>query len=320
MSFPFSYSLIRMRFRRFAVVSALPLAALLAAAGYSPTPSAGPGPFSQGVIVTKVSLPGNPYDRMLSRIDPAKGNVQAQVQQLAASLTPAEQRQFQTEAAALSPAMTMGALMLPRKGTIYCRGQEVRVNTDGLTYHLENYFNGAKNSGLVFMKGQTGPEQVAYTYDAAAVKKTWQSIVVVDTDYTIQPTTETVVVAGYPSQKTTYTLKNGAAKAPAGSNEEKPVALDVWTSPQLPQVLNFAHPVYVKQKSGISKLIVYFDQARKQRLVYEVASVQNKPVTPQELQINTTTPVLEYGKDEMQIGMKMLAIMLGGRPSNTGDE
>ncbi|WP_139922172.1 hypothetical protein [Hymenobacter sp. DG01] len=306
-----------MRIRRSVMFSVLPLAAMLAAAGYSTIPLAGPEPFSQGVIVTKVSLPGNPYDKMLSRIDPSKGNVQAQVQQLAASLTPAEQRQFQAEAQAMSPAMTMGALMLPRKGTIYCRGQEVRVNTDGLTYHLENYFNGAKNAGLVLLKSHTAAEQVAYTYDAASVKKTWQSIVVVDTDYTIQPTTETVLVAGYPSQKTTYTLKPGAAAANA--NEQKPVALDVWTAPQLPQVLNFAHPVYVKQKNGISKLTVYFDQARKQQLVYEVASVQAKPVTPEDLQVKTTSPVLDYAKDEMQIGMKLLAIMLGGRPSATDE-
>ena len=37
---------------------------------------------------------------------------------------------------------------------------------------------------------------------------------------------------------------------------------------------------------------------------------------------STTAPVLEYGKDEMQIGMKMLAIMLGGgnRPSESTED
>lgn len=104
----------------------LPGAALLAAAGYAPAPSnsAVVADFSQGVIATRVSLPGNPFDKLLSRVDATKGNVQEQLQQLAGSLSVAEQQQLQAAAASASPAMTMGAFLLPRKGTLYCRGQE----------------------------------------------------------------------------------------------------------------------------------------------------------------------------------------------------
>ncbi|WP_460621315.1 hypothetical protein [Hymenobacter tenuis] len=294
----------------------MPAAALLLAAASSPAPvGALPATFTQGIITTRVSLPGNPFDKLLSQIDPAKGNVQAQMQQLAMRMTPAEQQQFQAEAAKLDPAMAMGAMMLPRKGTIYLRGQEARVSTDGLSYHLENYFDGAKNSGILLLAAQASPEQVAYSYNAATLKKSWQTIVVTEEDYTLKTTTETSLVAGYPSLKTTYTLKPGAATSATnkpGATSQKPVALDVWTSAQIPQMLNFAHPVYVKEKHGITKLIVYFDKERKQRMLYEFASVQLKPVTPQDLQIKATTPILDYAKDEMQIGMKSLAIMLGG--------
>ncbi|UOQ51508.1 hypothetical protein [Hymenobacter cellulosivorans] len=270
--------------------------------------------FTQGVITTRVSLPGNPYDKMLNRLDPAKGDLQGQVQRLAASLTPAEQQQFQAEAAQLSPAMTMGAFMLPRKGTLYCRGSQVRATTDALSYHLENFFDSAKNTGLLLLAAQDKPNQVAYTYDAATVKRSWQSIVVTEVDYTVKPTTETALVAGLPSQKTTYTLKSSAASTSTDPGEmgQKPTALDVWTSAQIPAALNFAHPVYVKEKQGITKLVVYFDKERKQRMVYEFASVQRKPVTDQDLKIKTTGPVLDYAKDEMQIAGQSLGIMLGG--------
>jgi hypothetical protein len=313
-----------MRIPSFSLSLALvPLSVLLAAAGFSSgsgTPATPVEAFTQGVITTRVSLPGNPYDKMLSQLDPAKGDLQGQMQRLAASLTPAEQQQFQTEAAKLSPAMSMGALMLPRKGTIYCRGPQARATTDALTYHLENYFNSAQNKGLLLLASQAKPDKVAYTYDAATVKKTWQSIVVTEVDYTVKPTTETALIAGYPSQKTTYTLKNPAAAAPEsgpGQPNQKPFALDVWTSAQIPQTLNFAHPVYVKEKLGITKLVVYFDKERKQRMVYEFASVQRKPVTDQDLQIKTTGPVLDYAKDEMQIAGKSLGIMLGGGPGQS---
>jgi hypothetical protein len=311
-----------MRILRPLAWSTLPLTILLVAAGAAPAP---PTPavvanFTQGVITTRVSLPGNPYDKLLSQVDPTKGNVQAQLQQLAGSLTPAEQQQLQAQAAKLSPALTIGALMLPRKGTIYCRGQEARAITDALTYHLENYFNQATNKGLLRMAGQSTPQQVNYTYDAASVKKTWQSIVVTAQDYTARTFPETVAVAGYPSQKTTYTLKPGAA-APAGPGQPsaKPVALDVWTSAQIPQSLNFAHPVYVAEAHGITRLVVYFDKERQQRMVYEFASVQPKAVTDQDLQVKTTAPVLDYAKDEMQIGMQMLALMMGG-PGKPGTD
>ncbi|AIZ63882.1 hypothetical protein PK28_09640 [Hymenobacter sp. DG25B] len=297
----------------------VPVAALLTAAGFSSNTAVAPATFTQGIITTKVSLPGNPYDKLLSQIDPTKGNVQAQMQQLAMRMTPAEQQQFQAEAAKLSPALVMGAMMLPRKGTIYYRGQEARVSTDGLSYHLENYFDGAKNTGLFLLAAHASPERVAYTYNAATLKKSWQSIVVTEEDYTLKIFPETSLVAGYPSQKTTYTLKPGAA-APAnnpGEMSQKPVALDVWTSAQIPQMLNFAHPVYVKEKNGITKLIVYFDKERRQKMVYEFASVQLKPISPQDLQIKANTPILDYAKDELQIGMKSLAIMMGGGPKQT---
>ncbi|TGE28737.1 hypothetical protein [Hymenobacter metallicola] len=307
-----------MRIHRLLALSVLPLAAGLVAAGYAPVSSATTAPvanFTQGIITTKVSLPGNPYDKMLSKIDPAKGNIQAQIQQLMSSLTPAEQQQFQAEAATLSPAMTIGALMLPRKGTIYCRAQEARATTDALTYHLENYFNHATQKGLLRMTSQSSPQTVNYTYDAATVKKTWQSIVVTTQDYTVKPSSETALVAGYPSQKTTYTLKPGAAEKATpepGQLSNKPTALDVWTSAQIPQSLNFAHPVYVAEAHGITRLVVYFDKERKQRMVYEFASVQPKAITDQELKVATTAPVLDYAKDEMQVGMQMMALMLGG--------
>lgn len=315
-----------MRFKRQLAWSLLPFTALLVAAGSAPAPTATPtavANFTQGIITTRVSLPGNPYDKLLSKIDPTKGNIQGQMQQLMGSLTPAEQQQLQTEAAKLSPAMTIGAMMLPRKGTIYCRGQEARATTDALTYHLENYFNHATNKGLLLMASQSTAQTVNYTYDAASVKKTWQSIVVTAQDYTAKTSSETALVAGYPSQKTTYTLKPGAAEttpAEPGQLSERPVALDVWTSAQIPQSLNFAHPVYVAEAHGITRLVVYFDKERKQRMVYEFASVQPKAVTDQDLKIKTTAPVLDYARDEMQVGMKMLALMMGGGPQQPGTD
>ncbi|MET4104934.1 hypothetical protein [Hymenobacter sp. UYP22] len=316
-----------MRLSRSVAWSLLPISMLLAAAAHTPVPTSVSAPvadFTQGVITTQVSLPGNPYDKLLSRIDPAKGNIQAQMQQLAGSLTAAEQQQFQAAAANLSPAMTIGALMLPRKGTLYCRGKEVRATTDALTYHLENYFNSGTNKGLLRMASQSSPQSVNYTYDAASVEKTWQTIVVTTTDYTLRPTTETALIAGYPSQKTTYTLKPGATEtAPAqpGQLPSKPVALDVWTSRQIPQSLNFAHPVYVNEAHGITRLVVYFDKERKQQMRYEFAAVQVKPVTDLDLKVNTTAPVLDYAKDAMQIGAQSMALMFGSpqKASNTDE-
>ncbi|UOQ64728.1 hypothetical protein [Hymenobacter volaticus] len=296
----------------------------LTAANYlpaKPTKAPAPAAFTEGIITTRVSLPGNPFDKVLSQLDPAKGNPQEQMQRIIGAMSPAEQQQMQASAQKSPPAMTMGAMMLPRKGTIYCRNQEARVSTDALTYHLENYFNSTKNTGLLLMAAQGRPDQVAYTYDAGSVKNVWQSISVTDADYTMKTTAETALVAGYPSTKTTYTLKPNAA-APAdpalGGMSEKPVALDVWTSPQIPQMLNFAHPVYVKEKQGITKLVVYFDKERKHKLLYEFESVQLKPVTAQNLQIKTTGQVLDYAKDITQIGAKTLAIMFAGGPQRSG--
>ncbi|MCR5890257.1 hypothetical protein LRS06_21250 [Hymenobacter sp. J193] len=89
--------------------------------------------------------------------------------------------------------------------------------------------------------------------------------------------------------------------------------------PQIPQSLNFAHPVYVNQAHGITRLVVYFDKERKQQLRYEFATVQVRPVTDQELKVATTAPVLDYAKDAMQIGVQAMALMFGGGPKAPAD-
>jgi len=272
--------------------------------------------FTLGVITTRVSLPGNLYDKYMSQLDPAKGNLQAQAQGIMSKMSAAEQQQAQAQAQQ-NPGLTMMAAWLPRKATIYVRGQEARATTDGLTYHLENYFNSAQKSGLCLVKSQASSSQLAFTYTNAGVKQEWQTISATDADYLIQPTTETALIAGYPCLKTRYTRKPGAASlaqpgpGTAAGMAVEAVGLDVWTSSKMPVSLNFAHPIYVKEKHGIMKIVVYLDKAHKQQMLYEFTSVQSKPVAPQDLRIATTGAVLDYDKDGPSIGLRLLGIMMG---------
>jgi hypothetical protein len=312
--------------RRNITLSLLAPLALLVAGNHAPASlPAGPTPqnFTLGVITTRVSLPGNLYDKAMSQLDPTKGNIQEQVQRIIGGMSVAEQQQAQAQMQQ-NPGMSMMALMLPRKATIYVRGQEARATTDALTYHLENYFNGAQNAGLCLIKSQSTPQQVAFRYTGSKRKQEWQTISISDADYTVQPTSETALIAGYPCVKTKYTLKATAHPAPApdpGASQLKmqAVALDVWTSSKMPASLNFAHPIYINEKQGIMKIVVYFDKSHKQQLLYEFTSVHTKPVTPQDLHIATTDAVMDYDKEGPAIGLKLLGLMMGapqapGRP------
>ncbi|WP_046245411.1 hypothetical protein [Hymenobacter terrenus] len=295
--------------------------ALLTTGNHPPVrrPLASVPAFTLGVVTTRVSLPGNLYDKAMSQLDPAKGHLQEQVQRIMSGMSAAEQQQAQAQAQQ-NPGLTMMALMLPRKATIYVRGQEARATTDALTYHLENYFNGAKNTGLCLFKSQSSPKQIVFHYAGAKTKQEWQSLAVTDAEYTVQPTTETGLVAGYPCVKTRYTRKSPApatARPEPGPLNLEAVALDVWTSSKMPVALNFAHPIYVQEKQGIMKIVVYFDQAHTQQMLYEFTSVQTKPVTPQDLHIATTGPVLDYSKDGPAIGLQLLGLMMGA-PSAPG--
>ena len=290
---------------------------LLAAAGNrlsDPHPPAlTPQNFTLGIITTRVSLPGNRYDQAMSRLDPAKGNLPQQMERITQGMSAAEQQQAQAQAQQ-NPGLTMMALLLPRKATIYVRGLEARASTDALTYHLDNYFNGAQNTGLCVIKSQAEPKQVAFRYTGTKKKQEWQSIAVSAADYAIQPTAETALVAGYPCRKTTYIRKphtRPASSPSPGPMALQAVALDVWTSRYMPVSLNFAHPIYVNEPQGIMKIVVYFDQAHKQQLLYEFTGVQTQPVTPQDLHVTPTGAVLDYDTDGPAIGLQLLSLMMG---------
>lgn len=306
----------RVNHRTFVAVLLVPLT--LAATGNrppAPRPTAlPPQNFTLGVITTRVSLPGNLYDQAMSQLDPTKGNMSAQVDRIIRGMSAAKQQQVQAQAQQ-NPGMTLMALMIPRKAIIYVRDQEARASTDALTYHLDNYFNGAQNTGLCVIKSQSEPKQVAFHYTGAKKKQEWQTLAVTDADYSIQPTTEMAMVAGYPCLKTTYIRKpqvrSARASVPGPAGLQAAVALDVWTSRYMPASLNFAHPIYVNEKQGIMKIVVYFDRAHKQQLLYEFTSVQTKPVTPQDLRIAPTGVVLDYDKDGPAIGLQLLSLMMG---------
>lgn len=307
----------------FFLFSLVPMA--LAAASHRPAhphpPALPPQNFTSGVITTRVSLPGNRYDEAMSRLDPAQGNLPAQLDRIIRGMSAAEQQQVQVQAQQ-NPSLTMMALMLPRKATIYARGPEARASTDALTYHLDNYFDGAQNIGLCVIKSQTAPKQVAFRYTGTKKKQEWQTLAVSDADYAIQPTAETGLVAGYTCQKTTYTRKphtRPVSSPNSGPLALQAVALDVWTSRYMPASLNFAHPIYVNEQQGIMKIVVYFDQAHKQQLLYEFTSVRAQPVSPQDLHVTPTGAVLDYDKDGPAIGLQLLSLMMGdsGKPSNS---
>lgn len=141
---PFIFILLSRMLHRPFGMALLSLAVLLAATDCSRAQTAfqpTPANFTQGNLTTRVPLPDNPYDKLLSRIDPAKGNIQAQMQQVVVRRSQAKQQQQQAEATNLNPAYTMGALMLPRKGTIKRNGPATHTTSDGLTYGLQNCFN-----------------------------------------------------------------------------------------------------------------------------------------------------------------------------------
>lgn len=269
--------------------------------------------FKEGVINVKITTPGSAIGELLQKVDPAKGNISAQMKALTEKLSAKDRLLLETQSKK-NGMLNLAILMLPLQSTLYLKGNEATAKFDAVTFHGENYVDDGKKTGLMYVKSQNSANEMTIRYTGDSFKE-MNTNQLDAADYDIVKTNETAEVAGYPCTKMVYTLKN-AAKAqktktgmPGASG--KVYKIDVWTSAQMPKSINFLHPLYVKEAAGIMKLVIQYEKALDFKILYELNHVESRAVTPNEMAIKQSKPVYDFGKDKMTVGFKMMGVIFG---------
>jgi len=268
-------------------------------------------PFSEGRIDLKISTPGSGFGKLLQQVDPSKGNVSAQMKKLAEKLSAKERADLEAQSQKAGM-MNLAILMLPLKSVIYIKGDQATAKFDALTFRGENTVNDAKKEGMMYVKSQNSSKALTISYTGDSFNEMAQNELKA-ADYNIKETGETSIVAGYTCSKSLYTLKKPAAASsvPGAIPATSIYQLEVWTSKEMPKSVNFLHPLYIKENAGIMKIMIQYQKDNPLKFLYEFTKVENRAVTAEEMQIQKTAKIKDFGKDKMTVGMEMMGIVFG---------
>lgn len=269
--------------------------------------------FKEGAIVTKITTPGSALGELFQQIDPSKGNTSKQMKELSEKLS-AKDKALLEEQSKKNGMLNLAVLMLPVRSILYIKGNEATAKFDAITFHGENHVDYDKKTGIMYSKSQNSANDITVRYTGDSFKQMNPHELNIK-DYDVVRTTETENVAGYLCTKSVYTLKNAAkvqkSEVGVAGASGTVYKIDVWTSAEMPQSLNFLHPLYVEEKAGIMKLLIQYEKDLDFKVLYEFSSVESRPVTEAEMTIKQNKTVYDFGKDPMQVGVKMLGIIFG---------
>ncbi|WP_316813533.1 hypothetical protein [Pedobacter heparinus] len=268
-------------------------------------------PFTEGKIDLKITTPGSALGELLQQVDPTKGNVSAQIKKLSEKLSVKDRAELEAQNKKAGM-MNLAILMLPLKSVIYIKGDQATAKFDALTFHGENTVNDAKKEGMMYVKSQNSSKAMTIAYTGDSFKEMAQNELKT-ADYNIKETGETSTVAGYNCSKCIYTLKKPAPanNTPGVIPAASVYKLEVWTSTEMPKSVNFLHPLYIKEDAGIMKIMIQYQKDSPLKFLYEFTKVENRVVTTEEMQIQKTAKIHDFGKDKMTVGMQMMGIVFG---------
>ena len=269
--------------------------------------------FTEGVISISITTPGSTLGELFQQINPAKGNISEQMRQISEKLSAKDKALIEAQTKK-NGVLNMAFLMLPVKSVLYVKGNEATAKFDALTYHGENHVDNDKRTGMIYAKSQNSKNDITVNFAGDSFKKLNSNELDIK-NYNVVRTAETDKVAGYLCTKSVYTLKKPSivpkSEVALSGTSGTVYKIDVWTSAEMPQSLNFLHPLYVEEKAGIMKLLIQYEKDSDFKVLYAFSRVDSKPVTEAEMAIKQNKTVYDYEKDPMQVGMKMLGIIFG---------
>jgi hypothetical protein len=277
-----------------------------------------PVPFTEGVLYTRVSFPGNILNEALSKIDFEKGNVKKQLEQLQkdmSSSTYAARAKAQLETMSLDERATMGtmlmaAMMSPLYAKINYAGHKVLANAVALNYSMQSYMDNEQQKGKMVVQTADRKKEAAIEFSAGSMRQVWEKEAVDEDKYEVKNMPDEEMVAGYKCNRVSYTYK--PSQLPSTSPVAKPAyKLIVSYSPDIDKTINFLHPFYFQLDKGILKVEVHYDKAGKNRMVYEVTRVEPKKMTQQDFEVTDVKPVVNWDANPAIASMNILSVMMG---------
>ena len=278
-------------------------------------------PFTEGVIGMGMYSHGVDLGFFIKEIDFSRNDVKEQFRQLADNNPEAEAfLALLEERVSTNPFAAFGLMINTVICTYHIKGDVIMGKARGVGFEFDNYHDAGNDEGKVFLRTLVQTDEIAeedrelsLTYtpsvDLGLSGSSFDA-----TMYNREVSSEKVVVAGYPCQVATYTLKSQHVPDVDPDNPLPQTSmlhkLVVYTSDAFNKTINFTHPFYLPEDAGILKLETYFDNGEEPMLVMQPEEITPRAVTDAEMQIGVKEPV--YSINDAEAAWKVLSIMLSG--------
>lgn len=265
--------------------------------------SDGPVPFTEGIIYSKASFPEHPIQPVLKRIDFNSDNIPVQYSRLKDSIN--------LDPAGLEDPMFMSAIFLsPVYGKLSFDKDRFLIETQSLSYRLVNLV--ANDTGRLMIRPfNSTSENIEVVYDAASMNKVWEKYEIDETEFTIQKTAETDIIATYPCKKMIFNFKGTSRQVlPTRLIGNIPWKVTVWYNEAFPPSINTQLPFYFNLTHGILKTQVEFDKAGKNKMIFEVTKVIPKDINDDDFKIAPFVLPLIYPAQAEKITTGLMSIMV----------
>lgn len=276
----------------------------------------------EGILTTRVSLAGVDLSTITENIDYQKGNIQQQLAALYKDIPAKDLSRMQTMMEK-NPMLGMAMIMTPPQATIYIKGKVAMAKTKGLGYDMQHYHNQQSDEAFLYTASLINAgETVTSAYKPS---EGYEELFTADKrissdNFKVERSSNTADVAGYKCSIATYTpkvLQQNAASS-LGMPAVQVRKLVVYTSKDLPKGINFSHPYYLPEDHGIMRIDIYLENGNEPTMVYEMISVKKTAVSDDMLVAKKTAPL--YALTDMNYGMKLLGIMMGGMTAFGSDD
>lgn len=270
-------------------------------------------PFKQGVI--NMGIFNNDVDlgKFIEKINFSKPDVKQQFEKLLKNDQESKAIfELIQNAGNQNPLAALAMTLNIAECTYNIKNDVVLGKVRGFGWTMDNFHNKGEDQASLYIETlvQTNqiPDQDKKIYSLYQPSKKIGAGAINNVDFNlykreIQATKQNV--SGYDCDVIVYTPKNIATKTPVKLNK-----LVVYTSPLFDNTINFAHPYYLEEKSGILRLDIYLIDNTTPTLVMKPKSIREQTLTSQDLISRTSTPV--YAATDVSWAFKSLTIMMSG--------
>ncbi|WP_126973117.1 hypothetical protein [Gynurincola endophyticus] len=174
------------------------------------------------------------------------------------------------------------------KNEIFFKADEFRMVSTSITYTVEKKWNNTTSEGNYFITNRRD-DDISFDYDLELLGGLITNLPLKTGYYDRNEESIITTLNGLPAKKITYTLKEGMS--------EGLKAIHVHTSTAIDKMYNAFHPVYTQEENGIIRIELEYSNNTLGSMIYEVAKVENRAVSDDELTNSTSAHIIDSKED-----------------------